>query len=192
MNSPRLQIIRGMPGSGKTTLAIAKYPSLMRLETDMCFTRGAEYIFSKVRNRSAVKWFNCLFFNCCHEKMDFVVTGVFAAHTESLELCIDSARMFGYEVYIKTLSPKFKNIHNVASKDYEAMKETFVPEKQLRDLYKNDKHIHFGLMPSKIKIRKPQCQAGKTTETKCHCKDFKENKKIGEPCLCNIHVKQKK
>lgn len=36
------------------------------------------------------------------------------------------------------------------------------------------------------------CQAGKTADTKCHCKDFKENKKIGEPCICNIYVKQKK
>lgn len=36
------------------------------------------------------------------------------------------------------------------------------------------------------------CQPGKTDDTKCHCKDFKENKKIGEPCICNIYVKQKK
>ena len=36
------------------------------------------------------------------------------------------------------------------------------------------------------------CQAGKTAATKCHCKDFKDNKKIGEPCICNIYVKQKK
>lgn len=36
------------------------------------------------------------------------------------------------------------------------------------------------------------CQPGQTADTKCHCKDFKENKKIGEPCICNIYVKQKK
>ena len=35
------------------------------------------------------------------------------------------------------------------------------------------------------------CQAGKSEDTKCHCKDFKENKKIGEPCICKIFVKQK-
>jgi hypothetical protein len=29
-------------------------------------------------------------------------------------------------------------------------------------------------------------------ESKCHCKDFLENKKIGEPCICNIFVKVKK
>ncbi len=36
------------------------------------------------------------------------------------------------------------------------------------------------------------CQPGKTDDTKCHCKDFKDNKKIGEPCICNIYVKVKK
>ena len=34
------------------------------------------------------------------------------------------------------------------------------------------------------------CQAGQTEDTKCHCKDFKENKKIGEPCICKIFVKR--
>lgn len=32
------------------------------------------------------------------------------------------------------------------------------------------------------------CQP-KSEGSKCHCKDFKENKKIGEPCICNIYVK---
>lgn len=36
------------------------------------------------------------------------------------------------------------------------------------------------------------CQAGKSADTKCHCKDFKENKDFGEPCICNIYVKQKR
>ena len=35
------------------------------------------------------------------------------------------------------------------------------------------------------------CQP-KDEDTKCHCYDFKNNKKIGEPCICNIYVKQKK
>lgn len=33
------------------------------------------------------------------------------------------------------------------------------------------------------------CQP-KSDATKCHCKDFLENKKIGEPCICDIYVKQ--
>lgn len=35
------------------------------------------------------------------------------------------------------------------------------------------------------------CQP-KSASSKCHCSDFKKNKKIGEPCICNIYVKQAK
>lgn len=35
------------------------------------------------------------------------------------------------------------------------------------------------------------CQV-QSASTKCHCEDFKKNKKIGEPCICNIYVKKKK
>ena len=34
------------------------------------------------------------------------------------------------------------------------------------------------------------CQV-KSAKTKCHCEDFVNNKKIGEPCICKIYVKQK-
>lgn len=34
------------------------------------------------------------------------------------------------------------------------------------------------------------CQP-KADGTKCHCTDFVNNKKIGEPCICTIYVKQK-
>ena len=34
------------------------------------------------------------------------------------------------------------------------------------------------------------CQP-KAEGTKCHCEDFTKNKKIGEPCICKIFVKQK-
>lgn len=33
------------------------------------------------------------------------------------------------------------------------------------------------------------CQI-QSEDTKCHCRDFLENKKIGEPCICKIYVKQ--
>ena len=32
----------------------------------------------------------------------------------------------------------------------------------------------------------------KSADTKCHCKDFLQDKQIGEPCICNIYVKMEK
>lgn len=64
-NRPRLQVIRGLPGSGKTTLALKRYPHLLRLESDFFFyTRGA-YRFSLPRNKKAVDWlFNAVKMFC--------------------------------------------------------------------------------------------------------------------------------
>ena len=57
-NKPRLQIIRGLPGSGKTSLAIDRYSHLLRIETDMFFMRKGKYTFTLDLNKKAVKWFN--------------------------------------------------------------------------------------------------------------------------------------
>ena len=35
------------------------------------------------------------------------------------------------------------------------------------------------------------CQP-KSAGTKCHCEDFIKNKKLNEPCICNIYVKKAK
>lgn len=152
MNSPRLQIIRGLPGSGKTTLAVKRYPHLLRLETDMYFTRGGKYTFTKQRNEEAVAWFQNTVFFTTLDKMDFVVTGVFAAHTERLANCVYTALDRGYEVYIKTLKTNYGNIHNVPKAHIDAMKADFVSDRQLKKRFGIFRRVHFGLMPSKLKV----------------------------------------
>ena len=143
---PRLQIIRGLPGSGKTTLAVERYSHLMRLETDMFFARLGKYTFTLDLNRKAVQWFNKTVRDCCKAGMDFVVTGVFAAHTERLEKTIQTALDLGYDVYIKTLTKNYGNIHNVPKAHFDSMKASFVSERRLRCRLRHLKGVHFGLM----------------------------------------------
>jgi predicted ABC-type ATPase len=151
-NRPRLQIIRGLPGSGKTTLALERYPHLLRLETDMYFSRHGEYIFTRELNKKAVAWFENAVFDFAYEKFDFVLTGVFAAHTERLEYCIRQALDFGYDVYIKTLTANHGNVHNVPKAHLDAMKAAFVSESELKKKYRRNTHVHFGLMPRKLNL----------------------------------------
>ena len=151
-SNPRLQIIRGLPGSGKTTLAIARFPQLMRLETDMFFYREGAYRFTLENNQRAVGWFRKAIREFCNQGFDFVTTGVFSAHTERLQDTIAIAVERGYEVYIKTLTSRYKGIHAVPKEHYDAMRQNFVAEKVLRDYYKNEPQIHFGLMPVKYPL----------------------------------------
>lgn len=151
---PRLQIIRGLPGSGKTTLALKRYPHLMRLETDMFFSRRGEYIFTPALNRRAVAWFEEMVYQCAFSKMDFVLTGVFAAHTERLEHCIVMALDCGYDVYIKTLTADHGNIHNVPKAHLDSMRQAFVSEAALKKRYRRNSHVRFGLMPDRLRLAK--------------------------------------
>lgn len=146
---PRLQIIRGLPGSGKTTLALEHFPHLMRVETDMFFTRKGEYTFTIDLNRKAVKWYNKMVRDLCKTGMDFVVTGVFSAHTERLVETVTTAIDAGYDIYIKTLHTNYGSIHGVPKEHYDAMKSTFVAQKTLKKFYVMRPQVHFGLMPQK-------------------------------------------
>lgn len=149
---PRLQIIRGLPGSGKTTLALKNFSHLMRIETDMFFSRGGKYVFTLDLNKQAVKWFNKTINNFAKTGMDFVVTGVFAAHTERLEKTIQAGLDNGYDVYVKTLNTDFGNIHNVPQEHLDAMKTAFVSERELKRKYKGNKRVHFGVMDGRLEV----------------------------------------
>lgn len=149
---PRLQIIRGLPGSGKTTLALKNFSHLMRIETDMFFSRGGKYVFTLDLNKRAVKWFNKTINNFAKTGMDFVVTGVFAAHTERLEKTIQAGLDNGYDVYVETLNTDFGNIHNVPQEHLDAMKAAFVSERELKSKYKGNKRVHFGVMDGRLVV----------------------------------------
>ena len=149
---PRIQIIRGLPGSGKTTLALKRYPHLMRLETDMFFNRQGAYRFTLLNNNLAVEWFFKEIRLLCDSGLDFVTTGVFAAHTERLQETINIAWTKGYDIYIKTLTTQYKGIHGVPQEHLNAMKEFFLPERELKRMYNGDPQVHFGLMPTKYPL----------------------------------------
>lgn len=123
----------------------------MRIETDMFFTRKGEYVWNPQLNRRGVYWFNKTVRDMAKTGMDFVVTGVFAAHTERLMTTIATGIANGYDVYIKTLSGSYGDVHNVPKEHYESMKRCFVSDKALRGAYNPDvkEHgqVHFGLMP---------------------------------------------
>lgn len=146
---PRLQIIRGLPGSGKTSLAMRHWPRLLRLESDYFFEREGSYTYTDALNREACRWLLLTASRVMLAGFDFVVTGVFAAHTERLDKLVEFALESDYEVWIETLEANYGNIHGVREDDLAAMQRDFPPRDEIERLYEGRAGINFGLMPAR-------------------------------------------
>ena len=55
MNRPRLLIVRGLPGAGKSTYVKNKYPGLFVLETDCFNCVGGQYHWTSNRSKEAIR-----------------------------------------------------------------------------------------------------------------------------------------
>ena len=151
MKRSRLQIIRGLPGAGKTTLAIKIYPDIFKIEADMFFTRGGKYTFIPELFKESNEWFFKTLTLAFKYNIDIVLTGVFPGHSTSrLPAVISMARDEDYDIYIHTLMSNYGNVHDVPAKQIDSMRNAFVPEEVLKSVYSNIKHVHFGLMPKTV------------------------------------------
>lgn len=149
---PRMQIIRGLPGSGKSTRAQA-WPHLLHLESDFYFHRGGAYAFGDKRNADAEWWLLTQISRACALGIDLVVCGVFAGGaTGSLEAVVRLARESGYEVWIETLESDFGNVHGVRPEDYEQMALGFSLAEELWLQFAEMPDVHFGAMPTTFEI----------------------------------------
>lgn len=131
MNNPRLQIVRGLPGSSKSTYAHKNWPQLLKLEFDYFCMRGGAYSWGKQRNADGQKWLRQQIVDACMNGIDFVVCGVFAGPHENFELIVKLAEAYGYDVWVKTLAGNFGNIHGVRQQDYDAMRSAFKSDEEL-------------------------------------------------------------
>lgn len=123
---PKLVLIRGLPGSGKSTIAkmLRDEFGFFHVEADMCITNSSGYHFSPDTTRASHEW--------CYETtrlamrngMDVVVANVFS----------DPACFFKYFAPVNGLQPDFKileargeyrSVHNIPSGYIESLKSTW-------------------------------------------------------------------
>ena len=154
MNRPRLLIVRGLPGSGKSTYVRNNYPGLFTLETDCFNCVGGQYYWTPNRSKEAIILIEDIVISVIHSPNtpDFSICGVFAEFKSFYDY-INIAVVFGYDVYIKTLNTQYENIHNVPKEAIEIFKSKFITDKHIKCLLQehfkeNDlKHVYFDDMP---------------------------------------------
>ncbi len=121
---PTLTIIRGLPGSGKTTLA-RKWYHCPIIEADQFLYTERSYDFSPQKYAQIQPYFLSAINNVIACGCDGCVTGVFATQS-CVRAIICRAITRGYRVVIHTMRRHHGDEHNVCSEDAARMKDAFM------------------------------------------------------------------
>lgn len=110
---PKLILIRGVPGSGKTTMAkLFEAQGYAHYEADQYFLIDGEYKYDRklLGNAHEACQHNAIASMMMGESV--VVSNTFIRKWE-MQPYIDAANRMGYEVHIIKAEGRFKNIHGV-------------------------------------------------------------------------------
>lgn len=137
--SPSLFIIRGLPGSGKSTFAkelINKSVNFIQhLEADMFFTADdGTYNFDAKKAHLAHQW--CLMYTiaCLERGQSVIVSNTFTTWKEIwpyLDYCIDNS----IKVDIIDTNGEHKSIHGVPDEVIQRMKDRWMPIEKIKEIY---------------------------------------------------------
>lgn len=123
----KLYIIRGVPGSGKSTFA--KTLGVPYYEADMYFEQGGEYKYDKELIHHAHKWCSRKVREAMEAGIDVASCNTFTRRREMKGL-VESAVELGYKVVIVDCRHNFKNVHAVPDDKVEIMRNRWqeIPE----------------------------------------------------------------
>lgn len=127
MNKQIIYIIRGVPGSGKTTEAKRMMdgdPDLQHFEADMFFETKGEYNFNFAKIKEAHEWCQSQVHECLKNGKSVIVSNTFVRKWE-MEVYIKMAKELGINYEIKRMIGGFQNVHGVPETIVERMRRDF-------------------------------------------------------------------
>jgi predicted kinase len=108
----QLVLIRGLPGSGKTTLAKRKYADYQLLEADMWHEVDGAYVFEQNQLANAHKWCQLHTEKLLREGKFVVVANTFITKSEIIPY-VEIAIRAGVSMKIDIAEGDYKSIHDV-------------------------------------------------------------------------------
>jgi predicted kinase len=120
-----LYLIRGLPGSGKTTYAkslLKDYPSLRHYEADMFFYKEGVYTFDPNKLHLAHNWCLISTDKALRESKSVIVSNTFTQLWE-MKRYINLANSTNSDLIVMKAVGNYKSIHNVPEETLVKMKE---------------------------------------------------------------------
>lgn len=119
-----LILVRGVPGSGKSSFSKTMFPGILNIENDMFHYRNGEYRFDyrnlrkaiKLCTETAEKWISC---GC-----DVVVSNTFTRKS-FVDVYKSIAEKNNSNFVVYRMMGEFQNVHNVPKDVLENMKSGF-------------------------------------------------------------------
>jgi predicted kinase len=115
-----LYLIRGLPGSGKSTYA--KQIGCFHVEADMYHCRDGEYAFDGGESRLGHDWCQKAALFAMEQGMDVCVSNTFTQKWE-IQPYLDFADKTGHEVKIIHVTTEYRTIHGVPAETMQKMKD---------------------------------------------------------------------
>lgn len=120
----RLILVRGVPGSGKSTFAAKVFPGAFHVENDMFHVKDGEYRFDFNRQKDAVSWCMDMCDTALRNDMDVIVSNTFTK-CKYVMAYVKLATEHGADVSVYRMTGSFKNSHSVPAAVFENMKKNF-------------------------------------------------------------------